>query len=62
MLGRQDFLQRFKQELFFFLFCLFRFLPVAGANFLRSRDGISRGDLLHYLWLAVVDLQNSSRL
>jgi hypothetical protein len=28
MLGRQDFLQRFKQELFFFCSVLFRFLPL----------------------------------
>jgi hypothetical protein len=37
MLGRQNFLQRFKQELFFILFCLVPFSSVAAlTNFLRS--------------------------
>src|ERR1700726_2913605 len=33
MLGRQDFLQRFMQELFFFCSVLFRFLPPAALIF-----------------------------
>jgi hypothetical protein len=33
MLGRQDFLQRFKQELFFILFCLVPFSSVAALIF-----------------------------
>jgi len=35
--GGADFLHRFKQELFFFLFCLVSFSSVAAAYFLRSR-------------------------